>query len=252
MSELLLSSFINFLSSKGLISQAYIVGGAVRDIIAAKPLRDIDVAVIRDAVGLGNEFAALTGSTAVPFDRKSATVRVARGGFFIDISSFKGNAIEDDLRQRDITINAMALPLSLAANGLISAKAKDSIIDPLGGLNDLAAKTVRMVSEENLKSDPVRLLRIYRFAATLGFSVDEATAEAAARLAPLAGSSAPERLAEELRHIFSMPDSADAVRMMRYNRLLENILPETKGQLDISMTRYTAVEIAIAAFMQMS
>ncbi|MCE5311966.1 MAG: hypothetical protein LLF86_02305, partial [Nitrospiraceae bacterium] len=90
------------------------------------------------------------------------------------------------------------------------------------------------------------------FAATLGFSVDEATAEAAARLAPLAGSSAPERLAEELRHIFSMQDSADAVRMMRDNRLLENILPETKGQLDISMTRYAAIETAIAAFMQMS
>ncbi len=249
MSKLLLDSFINFLSSKKALDRAYVVGGAVRDIISKKPVKDIDLAIQGDVISLGREFAQLTACTAVPFEKKSNTVRIARANIYMDISELKGNSIEDDLAERDITINAMALPLSQGSS--VFEQYESHIIDPLNGRRDLEAGIIRMVSEENLKRDPVRLVRVYRFGSAPGFDIDAATKEAVKKLAPLVRSASAERIAEELRQIFSLDESEGAVKAMHESGLLAQIFPHEALEQDSAVSRYSAVEGVIGAFIRM-
>ncbi len=85
-----------------------------------------------------------------------------------------------------------------------------------------------MVSEENLIKDPLRILRVYRFAASLNFSIEEDTLSAAERLAPLITSVAVERIAEELRYIVRLDDSYKTMKAMMDNRILAYIFPEIR------------------------
>ncbi|MDX9714155.1 MAG: hypothetical protein RBT37_01860 [Dissulfurispiraceae bacterium] len=246
----LLSSLINFISSKNLTDSSFFVGGAVRDIISGTALKDIDIAVNADVISLGKEFAKLTGCTAVPFENKTDTVRIVKHNRHIDISRLKGSAINEDLGQRDITINSMALPLS-AASGQLSCSAEllDIIIDPFGGRRDLDNRIIRMISEKNLLNDPLRLLRLYRFAGTLNFALDPETAAAAARLSHTISRSAPERIVEELKQIFKLDNSAEVMHQMSAAGLLESAIPEINGNSDKSLIRYTATEDALRAFL---
>jgi tRNA nucleotidyltransferase/poly(A) polymerase len=96
-----------------------------------------------------------------------------------------------------------------------------------------------MVSEENLIKDPLRILRIYRFAAALNFSIQEDTLNAAERLAPLITSVAVERIAEELRHIVRLDESYKTMKALMDNRILTNIFPEVRIN---SLKLYKATE----------
>src|SRR5208283_675363 len=94
--------------------------------------------------------------TYVLLDEQERTARVVAGPDTLDLAEFRGPTLDDDLRGRDFTINAMALDLS----ALMAEEALE-LIDPLGGLTDLAAGRVRMVAADNLAYDPLRLLRAY-------------------------------------------------------------------------------------------
>ena len=88
----------------------------------------------------------------------------------LDFAQFKGDSIIADLGHRDFTINAMACPLATLLTRPVPA-----IIDPHGGWQDLGARRIRMVSPVGFAEDPLRLLRAFRFAANLDFSVDPVT-----------------------------------------------------------------------------
>ena len=93
--------------------------------------------------------------------------RVVRAGRVFDFSERVGVTLDDDLARRDFTINAMALDLSLPA-----------IHDPFGGRGDLASGIVRMVNEQNLEDDPLRLLKGVRMAVQCSFDIEPATVQA--------------------------------------------------------------------------
>ena len=84
-----------------------------------------------------------------------------RRGVTYDLTPLQGEDIRADLGQRELTLNAMGLPL-----------AGGELLDPFGGRADIEAKTLRLVSEEALERDPLRTLRLARFAAELGFAAD--------------------------------------------------------------------------------
>ncbi len=238
----LLELFRNFAQREDLAGTAFIVGGAVRDIILGKELRDIDIALKGDAPGIAKRFAHDINGSFVFLDSDFGTARVVKGDQFMDLSVLRGDSIYTDLAGRDITINAMAIPLKSSnklqvtseefknknfKNSLLVTRYSSlDVIDPFNGQNDLLDGIIRMVSEENLIQDPLRLLRVYRFAAALHFSIEKHTLGAARKHAVRINSAAVERIADELRHILRLDASYDTINGMVNAGLLPSIFPE--------------------------
>ncbi|MDI6727463.1 MAG: hypothetical protein QMD44_00885 [Thermodesulfovibrionales bacterium] len=222
----LLELFIDFTEKQGITTDSFIVGGAVRDILLGKELKDIDIAVKGDAIDIAKRFAHEIDGSFVLLDKDFGIARVVKDNRFIDICLMRGNTIYNDLADRDITINAMAIPLLKFRSQ--ESEVRSQIIDPFNGKNDLFNRIIKMVSEENLIKDPLRILRIYRFATALNFSIEEDTLSAAERLAPLITSVAVERIAEELRYIVRLGNSYKTMKALIDNRILANIFPDVR------------------------
>ena len=175
--------------------EAYVVGGAVRDELLGRPIVDVDVAC-RDPRGAAQRYAARVGGAVFPLSERHGAWRVAlRDGRTVDLTPLRGE-IEDDLRTRDFTINAIARPVAGGAD-----------IDPLAGRDDLRARLVRAVSERIFDDDPARLLRAVRFEDELSFRLTPETEELVARRAHLVTLPAGERILDELERL-----SADGFR----------------------------------------
>lgn len=143
-----------------------LVGGAVRDgLLGRLPERpDLDLVVAGDAIALTRVLAGRLGGSCVVLDRHRSIARLVLRGWTIDLAQCAGGSLEADLRRRDYTVNAIALPLDAAAG-------EAALVDPLGGLADLAAGRLAAISEANLIDDPLRLLRGIRLATELAFGL---------------------------------------------------------------------------------
>jgi tRNA nucleotidyltransferase/poly(A) polymerase len=224
----LLDLFCKYAIGHGLTEDSFIVGGAVRDLILNKEIRDVDIAANGDALIIGRAFADEINASFVLMDKIFGVARIALFSEYLDICPVRGGSISADLGERDITVNALAIPIS----GYLrlkpefgSAEISAGIIDPFDGLGDLEQGIIRMVSKENLVSDPLRMLRVYRFACALGFSIDPATTAAVTNLCALIGSSASERITEELKYIFGCDNSAPILNEMYNSGLLIKLFP---------------------------
>ncbi|NIO15540.1 MAG: hypothetical protein GTN70_00805 [Deltaproteobacteria bacterium] len=173
----------------------FLVGGTVRDLLLGRDLTDFDISGEIEPRKLGEDFAGATGGTMVPVGERFGTVRVVNDEGVFDFSALRGGDIHRDLFERDITINAMAYPFGRYCEAGFDAR---EVIDPLRGTEDLQRKVVRAVSGENLKSDPVRFFRVYRFASAFGFSVDDDTRKMAERHASCVRSVKGERARDEI------------------------------------------------------
>ncbi len=225
----LLNLFCDFAKGKYGTDDAFIVGGTVRDLLLGRQIKDADIVVKGDAERIGRSFADTIGASFVLLDRDFGITRIARHNEFIDICTMQGSTIIDDLANRDLTINSMAIPLSRVESGNSEVRREDlnkSIIDPFNGRHDLKYKIIRMVSEENLVNDPLRLLRVYRFAAELNFGVEVHTASAVREHAPLISGPSVERITEELRHIVRTASSYSTIKEMEKDGLLFYLFPE--------------------------
>ena len=201
--------------------QVYLVGGTVRELALGGRTPDLDLAVSQHTLELAQELARALGGTYVLLDEKERTARVVAGDDLLDLAEFRGPTLVDDLKGRDFTVNAMALDLA----ALLAGRAVE-LIDPLGGLQDLAAGQVRMVAPDNLAYDPLRLLRAYRFAATHGFTVTPETAAAIGALAPSLGRVAGERVHHEIFLLLGAPRAVGVLRAMDQVGLLTQVFPE--------------------------
>jgi tRNA nucleotidyltransferase/poly(A) polymerase len=199
---------VAFLKENKLFEDAYLVGGSVRDLLLKRELKDLDFAIKGDSLKVGREFSKKIGGKFVLLDEVFSVGRIVKDDITIDFSELRGGSIEADLSMRDFTINAMALSLS-----------RKNLIDPFEGLKDIKNKTIRMVSEENLKADPLRILRAYRFIATLDFIVDNDTRKAMKKNIHLIKIIAKERIKEELWKILSENKSSNTVSMMVEDRI---------------------------------
>lgn len=224
----LLDSFKDFALKKSIAGNTYIVGGAVRDMLSGLETKDIDLAVAGNALDISKEFADASGGTYVLLDSEFATARVVKNSFSLDISSIRGGSIISDLSDRDITVNAMAQPLC-------DWQASVNIIDPFGGRSDLRSGIIRMVSAANLVSDPLRILRVYRFSAALHAEVEKETRCAAREHGGLLQVIAVERVAMELRHILALPDSHKIMKVMEEDGIMAVLLPEIPCTAAISI-----------------
>jgi putative nucleotidyltransferase with HDIG domain len=203
--------------------EAYLVGGSLRDLLLRRAPRDLDLAVAGNALAFARALADRTGGHFVALDEERGSARAVldEGPVrVIDVARLRG-AIDDDLRQRDFTIDAIAAPLDAIAAG-----GDAELIDPTGGLGDLKRHSVRLVAEHVLIDDPLRLLRAVRLAVQLDFTIERATAEALRRHAGRIGEAAAERVRDELSRCFETPRAAQAIRLLDGLGLLELLLPE--------------------------
>lgn len=197
-------------------AQVYAVGGCVRDLLLGKPPQDYDLAVrIDPALFAARTAAALRGRQVLLGRGDQRIYRVVAAGATVDIAPIAGASIQDDLRQRDFTVNALACDLATA-----------ELIDCTGGQADLRRGIVRMVSIDGLRRDPLRLVRAYRLAVQFAWELDPATTAAIrsekARVRTVAG----ERIWTEIQKILSAPHALPAVEQMIATGLLTEILPE--------------------------
>src|SRR5512132_4646620 len=140
--------------------EAWVVGGAVRDELLGRELVDLDIAV-RDPHQAARTFAKRAGGAPFALSERHGAWRVAlEEGRTVDFTPLPG-PIEDDLATRDFTINAIARPL-----------AGGEAADPFGGLPDIEAEVIRVVSPTVFGDDPLRLLRAVRLEEELGFRLD--------------------------------------------------------------------------------
>jgi putative nucleotidyltransferase with HDIG domain len=204
----------------------WLVGGAVRQILAGEAVNDLDLATPRDALALGRALADRMGSRFVALDRERGAARVVGAGAgvqTIDLVDFRAADLEGDLRGRDFTINALAVALApLLRDG------EAPVVDPTGGLADLRRRLVRLAGPAAVAQDPVRALRGARLAARPGWTLDADTETAMrAGASGLAGVAA-ERIRDELTGILGEPLAAPGLRMLDRLGLLTVILPESE------------------------
>ena len=208
--------------------EAWLVGGYIRDLLLEQPSGDMDLAVDGDALSLARSFADMTGGSWVILDEKRNAARIVwppsiagEWPHTVDLARLRAPTIEDDLRGRDFTINAMAAPLD-GASEFNSAQ----LIDPLGGIDDLRKGMLRSCGPQALPDDWLRMLRAVRFAAQLNFRIsDELDAELRAGHALIAGVSV-ERVRDELMKVLALPNAGHWAAYLDQVGLLTTIIPE--------------------------
>jgi len=203
----------------------YMVGGTVRDCLLGLISHDLDIAVSGSALTSAKTLQReLGGGTLVDLSSPGEeAVRLIWRGEQIDFSAFRAGSIsiEDDLRLRDFTINAMAVPFAVHDQ----EPSKSALLDPTGGLDDLREGRIRHCSGAFI-ADPVRMLRGYRLSACLGFSLVNETKVAITQHAQRIENIAAERITYELQLIFDSPRTTETLRDMAKTGLLQRLLPE--------------------------
>ncbi len=204
----------------------YLIGGAVRDALLGRVSHDLDFGLPRsekrdaDPMRVARYIANEIGAAYYPLDSERGAARLViihKDGTrdTLDFASFRGDTLEDDLRGRDFTLNAIALDVRT-----------QQLYDPLSGASDLRAKTLRMCAPTSISNDPIRILRAIRLAASYGFHILPETRQAMRAAAPALSATSAERRRDELFRILDGAQPATAFRALEMLGALSEILPE--------------------------
>jgi poly(A) polymerase len=213
------------------VTRSWTVGGALRDELLGREVTDIDIAVDGDPEAAARELAKEVRGPVFRLSEAFGAWRVVdrRGGRIYDFAPLQGETIEEDLRKRDFTINAMARERD---------GAEAVLIDPLGGRADIESRTLRVIGPEAYASDPLRPLRLARFAAELGFLPDPETERLTAEAAPRVPEASGERVFAELRRLVLAPGAVEGLALADRLGLLHAVLPELADLHDVEQSHY--------------
>jgi hypothetical protein len=211
----------------------HLVGGTVRDLLLGRTTQDLDVTVEANALALARSLADDLGGAFVSMDAARDTGRVVFGEglgkqLIVDCAAWRGPTLEEDLRHRDFTVNALAVPVG---------QGQAEVIDVTGGLADLRRRLLRAAYGRSLTDDPLRGLRAIRLAAELssfGFRLEHGTAVALREHAWMLREPAPERVRDELVRILSAEAPESWLRLMANLGQLPVVLPELAALRSIS------------------
>ena len=200
--------------------EIYLVGGAVRDFLISRISPDLDFALPSNGISLARKVANALNADFLSLDDERDTGRVVvtnddGSRIFLDFAVYRGATLEEDLRARDFTINAIAYNLR-----------DETIIDPLEGGNDLRQKLIRACSPTAMLDDPVRILRAIRQAAAFGFKIEKNTRDIMKQAAGQLGRVSPERLRDQIFKILEGPKPDASMRALEMLGVLPHVLPE--------------------------
>ncbi|HYW19931.1 MAG TPA: CCA tRNA nucleotidyltransferase [Nodularia sp. (in: cyanobacteria)] len=200
---------------------AYIVGGAVRDALLGRTREylDLDFIIPSGAVEVAQAIALHYHAGFVLLDAKRQIARVVFPQATVDFAQQEGDSLETDLHRRDFTINAIAYNPHT-----------QEIIDPLQGRADLEQGILRMISAANLKDDPLRLMRAYRQAAQLDFTIDSDTEKTIQNLASQIAEVAAERVRVEINYLLANPQGTFWLTNAAKNNLLAPLFKNATPQ----------------------
>jgi len=211
---------------------AWLVGGAPRDRALGRDTFDLDVVLDYASPATAARAIARAAGGAACFELSedfSGWRIVARDrSWQVDVQAMRGGSLAADLSLRDFTVDAIAEPV---AGG-------EPIYDPLGGLADLAARRLRMVSPRAFADDPLRVLRLVRLSLDLGFDLDPDTANAASLAAPDLRQVSGERVFMELRRIIASPRVLDGLQLMDSLGITTVMLPELDALHGVEQSRF--------------
>lgn len=209
------------------------MGGSVRDAFLGRPLQDFDFATSarpEKIISIVRQWADSVFTVGAAF----GTVGALKGDYMVEITTFRSEVyrdhsrkpsvtfsddVETDLGRRDFTINAIALPLGV----------HDPVpVDPYGGLGDLAARVLRtpLDPEVSFADDPLRMLRLFRFQAALGFRADEKALRVVGRMKDRIEIVSAERIRDELSKLMVAEAPGEALRLLVASGLADHVLPE--------------------------
>lgn len=198
-------------------NEIYLVGGTVRDFLMGKDSFDKDIIVVdEDAKDFALKLQKVFDAVYVPLDEENKIYRLVLPDKinYIDITNPIEGSLHKDLMRRDLTINAVAVNIRTA-----------EVIDLCGGVTDIHNHTINYINEHNFEDDPLRLLRVYRFQATLGFELTPDTIHAVCKFVKLIHKPAVERIVHELVLLFGGKYADKALLNMNKTWLLEEIFP---------------------------
>ncbi len=211
--------------------ELYLVGGSVRDALLARGGDDLDFTTDARPEAIETLVAGWAHSTWTT-GKRFGTIGAQRADFRLEITTYRtesygsdsrkpdvqfGTSLTQDLLRRDFTVNAMAVAIP-----------QRRFVDPFGGLQDLAARRLRTPGrpEDSFGDDPLRMLRAARFAAQLGFSIDEGVVAAMRAMADRLRIVSAERIAAELNKLLLSPAPRTGLALLVDTGIAEVILPE--------------------------
>ena len=222
--------------------EAYAVGGVVRDHFLGRPCTDIDVVCcghieggeVHIGIELAKAVSDAVGGSHVSVFRNFGTASFVYQGLQLEFVGARresysrdsrkpvveNGTLEDDQRRRDFTVNALAICLNANRYG--------ELVDPFGGIRDLDQGILRTPLDPDItfSDDPLRMMRAVRFAAQLGFRIDDATFEAIPRNAARLKIVSMERVTVELNKIMLSPHPSLGLKLMMKGGLMPLVLPE--------------------------
>jgi tRNA nucleotidyltransferase (CCA-adding enzyme) len=225
--------------------EAYLVGGAVRDMLMGTTPGDFDIATSASTDQVMRWF-----SKVIPTGLKHGTVTVLIGEHKFEVTTFRGesmysngrhpdfvypvHSIEEDLSRRDFSVNAIAFdPLT------------EKFIDPFGGAADILLRRIKAVGDpmQRFAEDGLRCLRACRFAATLGFRIEYETSNAIWKNREVYEKVAVERVVAEWKKAFKADKPSIAFWHMFYNGLLDITMPELRASFMCQQNKYHAYDV---------
>ncbi len=213
----------------------YLVGGVVRDLLLGRENFDIDLVVERDALAVAQELAQANGAR-LTLHQRFGTARLDWDGWSADLASARSEmypepcvlpvvapgSIGDDLFRRDFTINAMAVELDPERYGIL--------LDPYGGLVDLAARLVRVLHRKSFIDDATRIWRGLRYEQRLGFQLETDTLELLRRDAKYLRLLSGDRVRHELELVFREARPGKVLRRAGELGVLACLHPSLNGR----------------------
>lgn len=223
--------------------ELYLVGGTIRDHLLGKAYSDFDFTA-KEIQPLVKQFALETRSPCIPLDSTPGrnTLRViVQKDFHFDFTDMQGKSIEEDMAQRDFSINAMSMRLADFLSG------NETIIDPHRGQTDLRDKIIRVIPGPTFSDDPLRMLRAFRFASVLEFSITKETIRQIEFEASQIKKTAQERIYYEWLIFLSGERVIELLKLMDRTGLLQCIFTEI-AELQTSSTTNNDEKISLHIF----
>jgi poly(A) polymerase len=216
--------------------QAWLVGGALRDRLLGRFTSDYDVVVAgeQEVEAVAQTLRRATGGFTFALSEAFGAWRVVAQDrrWELDLMPLEGETIEDDLARRDLTVNAMAEMLG-----------GEDLVDPYGGVEDLRARRLRMVSDRAFADDPLRTLRLARLACELDFTVEAETMRSARAHASQLTAVAPERIFAELARVIRAERALDGLETMHRVGVTAVVLPELEALRGVEQSRFHHLDV---------
>ncbi|MDR0401852.1 MAG: HD domain-containing protein [Endomicrobium sp.] len=219
----------------------YIVGGFLRDVLLKRVNKhsDIDLVVKKKVLNYSEKIACKFKSKFVILNDINKTYRIMLKNSSIkniDVSLLNGKTIEQDLQNRDFTINAIAINIKDLKD--LKDLKNLNIYAPFGALNDYILKIINTTSVKSFEIDPLRMLRAFRLAAELGFTISKETFKQIRYYAKFINGVAPERIKNEFSRILSTKKSTDFIKKMDKCELISEIFDEIKVMKKVDKKYY--------------